>query len=370
MVGSDAWRRAELILVEPQPQQYADAIRRLLDQGCRSFLVRPNDPVLAARLRSQFGARLRLLEEVNKTVPHDAVVIPPMGGARLDRELFTHLDEPGRIIGPITERHSTRRSLFVLSIPKAGTHLLYHLLDAFGLTAGLHFEKELAPNKYYFLVHDHSHLFASEFVERLSAQPRGGAGHPFFSTPALFIYRNPMDVLVSEVFYYVKSDKTALAHFYQDMPPDELCMRLLRGDSLIPPLRERILGRAPWALLRSVIPLCYEELVGPRGGGTLEAQARAIWSVQLKLQIPGSPTAHGERAYAVDSATFRKGRINGHKEFFRAEHYRELRRLPQDFMESLGYAMDDDFGDGYLPRFVDAFRRRPLRLAPPPAQEN
>ena len=44
MVRADDWRRAELILVEPQPQQYAAAVRRLRDQGCRSFLMRPNDP--------------------------------------------------------------------------------------------------------------------------------------------------------------------------------------------------------------------------------------------------------------------------------------------------------------------------------------
>jgi hypothetical protein len=118
--------------------------------------------------------------------------------------------------------------------------------------------------------------------------------------------------------------------------------------------------------LKNVIPLCYEEIVGPRGGGTFEAQARAVWSVQLKLQIGGSPADYGERVYNVHSATFRQGRINGHKEFFTAEHHRELRRLPQDFMHLFGYDADDDFRDGYLPRRVDEFRRRPLLIEPPP----
>ncbi len=363
MLRAKEWREAELTLVGPHPQQYADAIRRLQAQGCRSFLMRPSDPRLAAWLRSQFGVGLHLLEEAGAANSPDAILIPPVSAARLDTELLRYLDHPVRLIGPITERHIAQQALFMLSIPKAGTHLLFHLLNAFGLTARLHFDNELAAGKYYFLVHDHSHVFASEFVEWLSTQPRGGAGHPFFATPALFIYRNPMDVLVSEVFYYVKGDRTALAHFFQDMPLDELCLHLLRDESLIPPLRQRILGRAPWALLKNVIPLSYEELVGPRGGGTVEAQARAIWSVQLKLQVPGSPLAYGERAYAEGSATFRKGHINSHKEFFREQHYREFRRLPQDFMEVLGYSLEDNFCEGYLPRFVDTFRRRPLRLA-------
>ena len=364
MARSEEWQEAELFLVGPHPQQYADIIQRLLAQGCRSFLLRPGDPRLAAWLRSQFGEALNLIEEANRASQADAIIIPPLEAARLDSELLAYLDEPVRLIGPVTEHHIAQRALFMLSIPKAGTHYLYHLLGAFGLSAGLHFENELTAGKYYFLVHDHSHIYASEFVDWLSTQPRGGARHPFFSTPALFIYRNPMDVLVSEVFYYIKREKTALAYFFQDMPPEELCLHLMRDESLIPPLRQRILKRAPWTLLKNVIPLSYEELVGPRGGGTLEAQARAIWSVQLKLHISGSPTAYGERAYAEQSATFRRGHINSHKEFFREEHYREFRRLPQDFMEVLGYSVDDDFCDGYLPRFVDAFRRRPLRLAP------
>ncbi len=190
--------------------------------------------------------------------------------------------------------------------------------------------------------------------------PRGGSGHAFFSTPTLFVYRNPLDVVVSEAFYYVKKDKTALAHYYQDMSIDERCLRLIRGDAMLPSLRERMNWHAPWPRLKNVIPLCYEEFVGDVGDGSDAAQGRAIWSLQLKLQVPGSPLKYGNRTYTDRSATFRKGTINGHKTVLTAEHLREVQSLPQDFMEVFGYAMDDRFEKGYLPRFVDTFRLRPL----------
>ncbi len=88
-----------------------------------------------------------------------------------------------------------------------------------------------------------------------------------------------------------------------------------------------------------------------------------MWSLQLKLQVPGSPLTHARRAYSEQSHTFRKGRINDHREFFTAEHYAAIRRLPQDFMHAFGYDLEDCFEDGYLPRFVDAFRLRPLCVA-------
>ncbi|MGH7222064.1 MAG: hypothetical protein ACRELF_02445, partial [Gemmataceae bacterium] len=82
----------------------------------------------------------------------------------------------------------------------------------------------------------------------------------------------------------------------------------------------------------------------------------------LKLHVPGSPQEHGARIFNTGSWTFRQGTINSHREFFRAEHYEAFRGLNQDFMHELGYDMDDSFEAGYLPRFVERFRRRPLQL--------
>ena len=42
----------------------------------------------------------------------------------------------GSVIAPITSHHWKRRPLFLISIPKSGTHLMYELVSAFGYGQG------------------------------------------------------------------------------------------------------------------------------------------------------------------------------------------------------------------------------------------
>jgi hypothetical protein len=356
------WQRAELSFVPPE--QYVEAIGRLRQAGARHFLLRPNDPTLAALLNERFGPTIGLFLEPPRDVPIDVTVMPPLEPGRLAAEMLSYLDRPCRLLVPQSERFIGNQALFTVTIPKAGTHLLFHLLDEFGIAPGGPFRGQLAPRTYFFLAHEHSHMLAEDFFAALANEPHGGIHHPFFSHPCLFIYRNPMDIVVSEAFYYTQREKTAVAYYFEDMTIAERCLRLIVDDPLLRSIRKRAIGYAPWLRLKNVIPLSYEELVGERGGGSTVEQMRSIWSLQLKLHIPGKPASIGARMYTEQSATFRKGRIHGHKEYFGERHYQEFRALPQDFMREYGYEVDDDFGEGYVPRFVETFRRRPLRLEP------
>ena len=356
MAEKQDWSRAELTFV--RSDGYEEAVERLMERGRRSFLLHPFNEPIAARLADRFGVAINLYRGHVEASTLDGVIMPPMSGRELDAELHPYLDRPVTIVAPVTDRHISIRPVFVISIPKAGVHFLFHLLFEFGLAPGGSFRGQFTAGHYYFLGREHSHIPAKDFFHELDNEPRGGGDHPFFTTDAIFIYRNPLDVVVSEAFYYVKRDKTSLAYYYEDMSLDERCLRLIRGDPMLPSLRKRMLWHAPWPRFKNVIPLCFEELVGANGQGSAEAQARAIWSLQLKLQVPGAPLRYGERTYTDRSATFRKGQINGHKAVLTAEHLREIRALPQDFMEVFGYSVDDAFETAYLPRFVDAFRRR------------
>src|SRR5947209_8636278 len=128
------WRRAELFLVEPA--DYLDTIARLYDAGCRSFLMRPYDLVLSERLAARYGTSINLYRELGPDAFIDAVIVPPADADQVDAELFRYVDVPLPVVAPVTERHISRRSLFVLSIPKAGTHFVFHLLDSFGVVPG------------------------------------------------------------------------------------------------------------------------------------------------------------------------------------------------------------------------------------------
>jgi hypothetical protein len=364
---TDDWPRAELLFTPPD--QYVEAVEHLVKTGARTFVLRPNDTTLAARLNQHFGSAIGLFREPPRDVPVDAVLIPPLPADQLNAELLGYLDRPRRLVAPVSERHIGNHPVFTVTIPKAGTHLLFHLFDAFGLAPGGPCQRRLDPGSYYFLAHEHSHLPAEDFFAALANEPHGGIHHPFFSHPAVFIYRNPMDIVVSEAFYYTQREKTALAYYFEDMTVAERCLRLILDDPLLRSIRDRVIGYAPWLRLKNVIPVSYEELVGARGGGSDLEQYRTIWSLQLKLHIPGVPVRLGARMYTEKSATFRKGRVHGHKEHFEERHYVAFRALPQDFMHEFGYAVDDTFGEGYVPRLVEIFRRRPLRLEPPSSEE-
>jgi len=104
-------------------------------------------------------------------------------------------------------------------------------------------------------------------------------------------------------------------------------------------------------------------LVGPNGGGSRDVQLRLIWSLQLKLQVPGAPHDFADRVFDRDSPTFYQGRIGAWRSALSVEHLARFRALNQDFMSIFGYDLDS--ADSSLPRRAAEFRRRPLHVALP-----
>jgi hypothetical protein len=177
---------------------------------------------------------------------------------------------------------------------------------------------------------------------------------------ALFIYRNPLDVVASEANYYHKDGKTAFAGYLSAMTPEQRLLRLIDDPWLLGTIRDRIGGFLPWFDFPNVIPVSFEELVGADGGGRADRQQRAVWSIQLKLQVPGAPSQIAASLFDRDSPTFDAAQIGRYRSAFSDEAYRRFFALPQDFMSYSGY--DGSGPDKVLdvPHRADEFRRRPL----------
>ncbi len=101
-------------------------------------------------------------------------------------------------------------------------------------------------------------------------------------------------------------------------------------------------------------------IAAKHGGGDPDAQTRLIWSLQLKLHVPGRPDRFGEGVFDNRSATFREGRIGSHREHFTDKAYEEFYALPQDFMKLLGYDSDGRSQPITKPKRAEEFRKRPL----------
>jgi len=320
--------------------------------------VDPARPELADALTRQVPG-LRLLSE---PAAADTVILDS-GDAELPGALLRLVDLPHlRVLAPVTKHHFSRQPLFLVSIPKSGTHLVNKMAEVMGYELGIVHDEFVHPGKWYCVEYTNTHTVARDFfVDSVRRAPFGNRYHAFAASPAIFVYRNPLDVLVSEANYYHLEGRTSFAGYLSHLSFEERVHRLIDDRWLLGSIRERIGGFAPWLDFQNVIPISFEEVIGPKGGGSREEQLALIWSLQLKLQVPGAPRAIADRIFG-DSPTFYQGRIGAWRASLKPEHLARIRALDQDFMQAFGY--DIDAPEGALPRRAAEFRRRPLTLAP------
>lgn len=269
----------------------------------------------------------------------------------------------GTILAPITKRYCQKNPLFVVSIPKGGTHLLFELVRAIGYTDGLVLTDPPKKGFWYFLEYSNAHTSARDFfIDTIRRASFGNRQHPFPTSPTIFIYRNPLDIIVSEAFYYHQEGNTAFYGYLSELSLEERILRLIDDPWLLGSIRSRIGNFIAWLDFPNVIPVSYEELVGKKGGGDDEILEKLIWSLQLKLQVPGVPSQISEKIYNEKSPTFRKGHIGSHRKHFTPEAYSHFCKLPQDFMKLLGYEVNSKTPDFVLPKRSEEFRKRRLKL--------
>jgi hypothetical protein len=238
---------------------------------------------------------------------------------------------------------------------------LYALARAFGYHAGIICPEWPRPRHWYCVEYSNSHTRATDFfVDSVRRSPFGNRHHPFATSPALFMYRNPLDILVSEANYYHRDGNAIFGGYLGNRSFEERLLTLINDPWLFGSFRDRMAGFVPWLEFPNVVPLSFEELVGARGGADDAVQRRLIWSLQLKLHVPGRPDVFASQVFDPESATFNAGQIGAHREKLGERALRGFMRLPQDFMAAFGYASPGGNGAERYPRRAEEFIRRPL----------
>jgi hypothetical protein len=263
----------------------------------------------------------------------DAVLIVEHDSAAVACALHACVGHEVAVIAPLTEHHFSRRTIFLLSMPKAGTHMVIRLLTLMGLERSS--DRAPIPGTWSTPVGYEYHAPCRELLSNDWFDPVGR--RLLFRSPSLFVYRDPRDIVVSELDWFSKPEHAFSSYLHRCADQSERLERLISDDTVIGTIRDRVKRYVGWLHFSNVIPVSYEELVGSRGGGSDLEQCATIWSLQLKLQIPGSPHEYAKRLYDPSSPTFSQGRIGRHREFFAARHHALFNALPQDFMEILGY---------------------------------
>jgi hypothetical protein len=158
------------------------------------------------------------------------------------------------------------------------------------------------------------------------------------------ILRDPRDVAVSQM-HYLKQLKNHFAYEeYLALPSDrERLLVSIRGGELggrrLQSLDERYGQFLGWERDGGAVMVKFEDLVGPGGGGSEEAQRLAVGRVAKHLGIPVDERTMGlvgENLFGV-GRTFRKGQVGGWREEFLEEHERAAGEVVGPLLVELGY---------------------------------
>jgi hypothetical protein len=359
--------RRRLEFVEPDVESFCDRLEALWAEGVRSIYAvgEPQWQALLERAAQERG--MVVSRELDVTAIGDvpgtkAAVFGETDGRKLGDRLLSCLAlDDVVVVAPITDWHCSRKPLFLVSVPKAGTHLLYELANALGYQAGVECPEFPAGKTWYCVEYSNSHTVARDFfVDSVRRSPFGNRHHRFMRSPTLFMYRHPLDILVSEAHYYHRDGKTAFAGWLSQDGFDTRVERLCNDNWLLGSLRERIGGFLPWLRFPNVIGLSFEQLIGEQGGGSAADQRDLIWSIQLKLQAPGDVDSIAASVFNPASATFHAGRIGAYRTQLSSPMIASWCAENTDLLAELGYPADGSIG---LPAHRAFQLARPVRYS-------
>ena len=254
----------------------------------------------------------------------------------------------------------TTPTVFINSIPKAGTHLIMAELDRMdGLVSSSLHIKSRDVNA---LSHAGRHVAGFELnvpqFDRLAGSVKKGqyfTAHLPWSAElsrylaekeirTIFIYRDPRAVLVSNYFYIRDLRRHHLHNVFTALPSDEARYAMLiegrEEDPQIMSMRERLLTFQGWIDDPGVLALRFEDLVGERGGGDTETKARALASVAAFVGIDGAEIDALARTGTKPTPTMREGKIDTWRKSIPAASLDLFDRECGDLLQAQGYARD------------------------------
>jgi hypothetical protein len=168
----------------------------------------------------------------------------------------------------------------------------------------------------------------------------------------LLILRDPRDVVVSHANYVANKERHVLFDFYQPLSDSERIMTSIVGLEQSAPSAPMLLNVAdryqsllPWLEKALNYTTFFEELVGPQGGGSREAQIQELTNIAQHLGIRHGP---GEIQRVADdlfggTSTFRKGSIGNWRGRLSDEHKCVFKEIAGQLLIDLGYEQDMDW---------------------------
>jgi hypothetical protein len=250
--------------------------------------------------------------------------------------------------------------IFGNSKPKSGSHLLLQILNGF---------THIMPYRYVnaepirTIEKEGKRKKKEEILGELKSIPQGVIGWGYVeATPEnvaflcqpdrvnYFIYRDPRDMLASQVFFATDMHEEHGMHEYYNSLPDfgarlNVAIAGIDRDGLyMVSVKRRYEGVFQWLEQKNVMCIRFEDLINNRDA-TLNSMLDEVESTGYKIPTPR------EKALSVlveaiqpgKSHTFRSGKTGGWREHFTEEHRKLFKDVAGDLLVKLGYEKNNDW---------------------------
>jgi sulfotransferase 6B1 len=250
--------------------------------------------------------------------------------------------------------------IFGNSKPKSGSHLLLQILNGF---------TQIMPYRYVdadpirTIEKNGRRRGTDEILADLKCIPNGVIGWGYvdatpenasFLTAAgrvnYFIYRDPRDMLVSQVFFATDMHEEHGMHAYYKSLPDfdarlKVAITGIDQDGLkMVSVKQRYEGVFVWLEQKNVMCIRFEDLINNRDA-TLLSMLDEVEKTGYKIPTPREKALPilVEAIQPGKSHTFRSGKTGGWKEYFADEHKKLFKDVAGDLLVRLGYEKSNDW---------------------------
>ncbi|HEY1616333.1 MAG TPA: hypothetical protein VGG25_01880 [Streptosporangiaceae bacterium] len=165
------------------------------------------------------------------------------------------------------------------------------------------------------------------------------------SPPLIFNYRDPRDTLISMINFLERRTATGYGNFFEFQIFHQILGAMSTWEEKIDyALRDRsFIGgdqfeRSLWLLRHpAVCKANYEDLVGPRGGGSRKRQVSAVAALLTHIGSDADPEKVADDLYDQGSWSFFRGRTGTWREFFTERNEARFNERFGDLLAQYGY---------------------------------
>ncbi|MBE0681733.1 MAG: sulfotransferase domain-containing protein [Anaerolineales bacterium] len=250
--------------------------------------------------------------------------------------------------------------IFGNSKPKSGSHLLLQILNGF---TGIMPYRYVDGDPIRTIEKNGRRKTKEEILDDLKRVPNGVIGWGYvdatkenasFLTSAgrvnYFIYRDPRDMLASQVFFATDMHEEHGMHAYYNSLPDfgarlNVAITGIDKDGLkMVSVKQRYEGVFQWLEQKDVMCLRFEDLINNRDA-TLLAMLDKVEKTGYKIPTPREKALSvlAEAIQPRKSRTFRSGKTGGWKEHFTDDHKKLFKDVAGDLLIKLGYENNNNW---------------------------